>query len=473
MTTLKSGDLARYDAWNRLVEVDDSSGNPIEKYTYDGTNRRIQVYSEYSDGTPTKLEDDYLSGQQVVESDLATGSDVTTSATPAGGYQYVWSPRYIDAPVLRDTLLTNRSGIVAADRVFYVGDANYNVTGLVNASGQVVERYAYTPYGQVTYYHGNDQPGTYADWSPAGSSSAYGNTRLFAGMHFNPATGLYDDRARPYDPALERFIGRDPALADENLYRYCGDGPANMRDPSGLASVKYVPGRGQFENLTFGIHKRLGELGADMTMTWAPNQKAFLGPGGKKKCCEVGFIQVVSYTWNKSGWYGALVDILHPSRGWHVDYGVPYPYGARYPNRADPLVEQGKISMQDFPSADAGGGYWYTSWATDYYGFQAETAAVALTGPEGIHVSHLHPQGLNRPHASITVYGVVKWSFAYARRDDGGYNVSYSLSVPYRKTSDDPMMPNLVQVGSSPGSAPDQNFGHSISASDLGEFDAG
>ena len=47
-------------------------------------------------------------------------------------------------------------------------------------------------------------------------------------MHFNPATGLYDDRARPYDPALERFIGRDPAVADENLYRYCAGDPATF-----------------------------------------------------------------------------------------------------------------------------------------------------------------------------------------------------------------------------------------------------
>ncbi len=127
--------------------------------------------------------------------------------------------------------------VVPSARLFYLGDANYNVTALVNTSGQVVERYAYTPYGQVTYYHGNDQPGTYADWSPAGTSSAYGNTRLFAGMHFNPATGLYDDRARPYDPALERFIGRDPAVADENLYRYCAGDPATFVDPSGGIKV--------------------------------------------------------------------------------------------------------------------------------------------------------------------------------------------------------------------------------------------
>jgi hypothetical protein len=34
------------------------------------------------------------------------------------------------------------------------------------------------------------------------------------------------------------FLGRDPAVADENLYRYCGNSPINATDPSGLRIVK-------------------------------------------------------------------------------------------------------------------------------------------------------------------------------------------------------------------------------------------
>jgi hypothetical protein len=38
---------------------------------------------------------------------------------------------------------------------------------------------------------------------------------------------------------LTRFAlrGRDPAVADENLYRYCGDGPMGATDPTGMADV--------------------------------------------------------------------------------------------------------------------------------------------------------------------------------------------------------------------------------------------
>ena len=44
------------------------------------------------------------------------------------------------------------------------------------------------------------------------------------------------DRTRDF---VRRFAlrGRDPAVADENLYRYCGDDPTDGTDPSGLAEL--------------------------------------------------------------------------------------------------------------------------------------------------------------------------------------------------------------------------------------------
>jgi len=161
MTTLQSGKTAVYDAWNRLVEVEDGE-TIVQKHQYDGTNRRIQVFSDFDGSTPDKVVDEYLSGQRVIE------SDVTVEATRDGGYQYLWSPRYIDAAILSDTLNTAGSGIVAAERVFYLSDANYNVTGLVKYDSgteewQVAERNTYTPYGVATYRN--------PDWTTAGSSA--------------------------------------------------------------------------------------------------------------------------------------------------------------------------------------------------------------------------------------------------------------------------------------------------------------
>ena len=58
-----------------------------------------------------------------------------------------------------------------------------------------------------------------------------------AGNH----SGYPDDTAL----FLKRFAprGRDPAQADENLYRYCGNGPTDGTDPSGMAEpIEAIPG---------------------------------------------------------------------------------------------------------------------------------------------------------------------------------------------------------------------------------------
>ena len=68
MITLQSGNSAIYDAWNRLVEVDDASQNILQRNVYDGTNRRIQVLTDFDvNGDPGTVSDDYFQGQQVIE----------------------------------------------------------------------------------------------------------------------------------------------------------------------------------------------------------------------------------------------------------------------------------------------------------------------------------------------------------------------------------------------------------------------
>ena len=174
MTTLSSGDTAKYDAWNRMTEVDNGE-MVIEQYEYDGAGRRIQIFN----GTTT---DDYYSGQQVIE----------TCEDSAVQYQNIWSPRYIDSLILRDTYSSGE--IQLAERVFYLSDANYNVTGLVKYDSdagkwKVAERYTYTPYGVVTYRN--------TDWSTA-TSSANSNTTLYTGRErdlIDAATSLYYYRA--------------------------------------------------------------------------------------------------------------------------------------------------------------------------------------------------------------------------------------------------------------------------------------
>ncbi len=69
--------------------------------------------------------------------------------------QYVWSPAYVDAMVLRDRDADANSGNGLEERLYAQHDANFNVTALVNTSGAVVERYVYDPYGAATVLDAN------------------------------------------------------------------------------------------------------------------------------------------------------------------------------------------------------------------------------------------------------------------------------------------------------------------------------
>jgi len=219
-----------YDAWNRLVEVEDSSSDVLADYRYDGQGRLIvSAQATTTAGTLDSFTYYFYSGTQVVE----TRHSAALSSSPdslAPQFQYVWSAQYVDSPIVRDENADADSTCTGAadERLYYLTDANHNVTSLVDASGAVVERYVYTPYGAATFYN--------SDWTEkAVQTSSVGNTRLFAGMDYDATTGLYADRARWYNPATGTFLTRDPAATDVNLYRYCHNDPTGATDPSGLS----------------------------------------------------------------------------------------------------------------------------------------------------------------------------------------------------------------------------------------------
>ncbi|MEN6457701.1 MAG: RHS repeat-associated core domain-containing protein [Thermoguttaceae bacterium] len=231
-----------YDAWNRLVAVNNITSISVVSnmaYRYDAMNRRIRrtTITVYTTTYPTSesFYDDYYAGQQLIESRI--------EGDPTEVLQYVWSPRYIDAPILRDTSVVEPNAAETPDplaRLVYLGDANYNVTGLLCYNSMdhvwyVDERYTYTPYGQVEY-----RDITWESYQIQASERS--NTTLYTGRTLDPITGLYDYRARHYDPALERFINRDPIgyKGGMNLYQYVGDNPVIRTDPSGEDAPVYL-----------------------------------------------------------------------------------------------------------------------------------------------------------------------------------------------------------------------------------------
>ena len=160
MTTLAvRGATAKYDAWNRLVEVDSSTGT--EKYVYDGLNRRVAKTNQ--DGS---MDQYYYNQQWQVVEDNRVVSNVTHWVE-----QYVWSARGGDAPIARlhdgdvDGDVTDdpytRYG-VSDWSCYYTTDANGNVTTAVRydnyshavetVDGLGVNHYSYTAYGVPARY---------------------------------------------------------------------------------------------------------------------------------------------------------------------------------------------------------------------------------------------------------------------------------------------------------------------------------
>jgi hypothetical protein len=168
-----------YDAWNRPASI---PSGPMVYYgiRYDGLNRQTMECWLLVGWMVSSNCRYYTSSWQLVETRSgASGSTQPENAQPT--YQYVWSPRYIDAAVLRDKN-TDSDGLCDDQRLYFLNDANYNVTCLVDTAGDAVECYAYSAYGSVSYYT--------PAWSSRGSSS-YGNVILFAGRELDTTLGLY------------------------------------------------------------------------------------------------------------------------------------------------------------------------------------------------------------------------------------------------------------------------------------------
>ena len=220
-----TGLTGKYDAWNRLVEVRQGS-NVLADYQYDGESRLIfRSADTNADGTLDTFTHYYYAGVQVVETRDAASHPPSPRLSPLTTNTF-GRPATSILPILRDTYVDGE--ISAAGRIYYLTDANNNVTALADSSGNIIERYVYDAYGKVTIYD--------ATWSNTRSSSAYGNSVLFGGMALDAVTGLYGDLMRWYHPGLGTFTSRDPLglSAGANVYRYAGDNPVDRADPSGL-----------------------------------------------------------------------------------------------------------------------------------------------------------------------------------------------------------------------------------------------
>ncbi|MBN2022232.1 MAG: RHS repeat-associated core domain-containing protein [Pirellulales bacterium] len=230
----------RYDAWNRLVEVIEPgeywSASQIE---YDGLNRRIAKVGDIDQGEAFETREYYYNDRWQVVEEWALNSDEVLIPNS----QYVWSPRYIDALILRDR--DTDEDYEFDERLYALSDANYNVTALVDEDGDVIERYVYDAYGAVTVL----EPNFAAD---ADNRSDVHNTTLYTGRSLDGESGLMYYRNRYYHTGLGGFVTRDPISyrGGFNLYEYVANSPVDYIDPLGLTPIAWTKVGGPYRTHT-------------------------------------------------------------------------------------------------------------------------------------------------------------------------------------------------------------------------------
>jgi RHS repeat-associated protein len=246
---------------------------------FDGLGRRlwkVVTNSGPHDGTVVY----YYDGQRIIQ---------TTDGSENMVQQFIHGTQYID-----ELVMMRRAG---HGDLYIHQDANWNVIGATDLNGRLVERYEYTPYGELTAH----QEGGYGDYDGDGDVDATDedaiqsggaclggsppdacrvldldfdgdydsvDETLFAsldegymahpgrrfssvdqpfahqGLLFDAEVGTYQNRARQYDPETRRFMQRDlVALPGDpggqyrdgsSLYLYERAVPTGAVDPSGL-----------------------------------------------------------------------------------------------------------------------------------------------------------------------------------------------------------------------------------------------
>lgn len=185
------GYLMIWDAWNRLVQVNDAQiSSEVARYAYDGTTRRTTTVSDgimrhYFYNDVWKSVEERLDG----------------SVTPE--QQYFWGMR----PGHRDELLRRDHDSTS----LYCLMDYYDPIAITDGEGAVQERFNYSAFGLAQFQDAEfaPQPASTINW-----------TFLFHGQFRDTETGWDNYGYRYYLPELGRWPSRDPIgeIAGLNLY---------------------------------------------------------------------------------------------------------------------------------------------------------------------------------------------------------------------------------------------------------------
>lgn len=202
-TTPTTATTSAYNLADQLKSVTPSTGDATS-YTYDGDGNRA---TRSVNATP---QTSYTWDTNDPLPQLATETD------PTGDLQR----RYIHGPTgpLAET--------TPAATAWYGQDPQSNITDITDNAGAALGSYTYEPFGALRASTGTDP-------------LVVDNPLRFDSQQQDDQTGLYNNRARQYDPTTGRFTSLDPHPVAANdpytaSYIYAANRPTVLDDPSGL-----------------------------------------------------------------------------------------------------------------------------------------------------------------------------------------------------------------------------------------------
>ena len=165
--------------------------------------------------------------------------------------QHLWGARYVD-DLVQIAVNDDPTDANEADcESFYypMQNANFNVMGLSDANGTLVERYEYTPYGQRTVYKkaGSNEALTTAPLLHSQrvetdtGRAPYGLCAIgHQGLMHDEEFGLVYNRMRYLNPRTGRWLQRDPGPPGPDAPPPVGEQGVNGQYADGLHLYQYV-----------------------------------------------------------------------------------------------------------------------------------------------------------------------------------------------------------------------------------------
>jgi RHS repeat-associated protein len=182
----------KWDAENRLIQIDYPGINNFTSFSYDGRGRNTKTV-ETNSGSVTSTKQFIWALKQRLEERDGTGS-VTKRFFAKGE-------------------------TISGSNYFFAKNHLRSISELTDSSGAIQAQYKYDPYGRPTKIQGASE----ADFQ-------------FGNYYFHSRSMLNLMRRRAYSSTIGKFMNRDPIeeRGSLNLFAYVQNSPTLYTDPSGL-----------------------------------------------------------------------------------------------------------------------------------------------------------------------------------------------------------------------------------------------